>query len=320
MTDGYRDHPIPPPKNARHIRGRRHGDLCCACPYEAQCREAVMRGSPIACERKIGRDESRNQLVVLSLGWGVQSWALAAMSALGVLPPVHAAIHADTGHERHETYQFARRWTPWLEEHGVPVVTVRGGRPILGLEQNDSYTSIPAHTTWADGRPSGMLRRQCTGDWKITPMRRWCAAELKRRGLAKAPGVVEKWLGITLDEIDRTKASSGVKYVSLAYPFITMLDRPWRRGDVIRWLTDNGLEVPVKSSCVFCPYHDRATWREIQRSGNGDWEKALCVDRAIRDKRPDHLCYLTAERKPLDECDFRGPEDHGQLALWQDKR
>lgn len=60
MTDGYRDRPIPPPKSACHIRGRRHGDLCCACPYEAQCREAVMRGSPIACERKIGRDGVNN--------------------------------------------------------------------------------------------------------------------------------------------------------------------------------------------------------------------------------------------------------------------
>ena len=67
---------------------------------------------------------------VISLGWGIQSWALAAMSALGKLPPVDAAIHADTTYERAETYEFAARWTPWLEERGVPVVTVNGGRPI----------------------------------------------------------------------------------------------------------------------------------------------------------------------------------------------
>ncbi len=43
---------------------------------------------------------------VISLGWGVQSFALATMSALGVLPSVDAAIHADTGHERRETLEI----------------------------------------------------------------------------------------------------------------------------------------------------------------------------------------------------------------------
>jgi len=35
----------------------------------------------------------------LSLGWGVQSFTLAAMVALGDLEPVDVAIHADTTHE-----------------------------------------------------------------------------------------------------------------------------------------------------------------------------------------------------------------------------
>jgi len=60
---------------------------------------------------------------VLSLGWGVQSFALAAMSALGVLPKVDAAMH-----ERAETYAFAEKWTPWLEKRGVKVMTVKEGR------------------------------------------------------------------------------------------------------------------------------------------------------------------------------------------------
>ena len=69
-----------------------------------------------------------------------------------------------------------------------------------------------------------------------------------------------------------------------------------------------------------CPYHDRATWREIKHSGNGDWERALEIDRAIRNKRKDagYFCYLTPERKPLDECDFRNEMDMGQLSLWDE--
>ena len=61
-------------------------------------------------------------LTVLSLGWGVQSWTLAAMVALKELPPVDCAIHADTTHEASGTYEHAKKWTPWLEDQGVLVV------------------------------------------------------------------------------------------------------------------------------------------------------------------------------------------------------
>ena len=52
---------------------------------------------------------------ILSLGWGVQSFTLAAMAALGEIEPVDFAIHADTRHEFSGTYEFAKTWTPWLE-------------------------------------------------------------------------------------------------------------------------------------------------------------------------------------------------------------
>ena len=56
-----------------------------------------------------GRPESQESkpLRVISLGWGVQSWTLAAMVALRELPMVDYAIHADTGHERDGTYRHA---------------------------------------------------------------------------------------------------------------------------------------------------------------------------------------------------------------------
>jgi hypothetical protein len=245
-------------------------------------------------------------LRVISLGWGVQSFALAAMSALGELPPVDAAVHADTTHERRETYEFAERWTPWLEDRGVRVVTVNDARKTV-LDRWGGMM-LPAYSTWADGRPSGMMRRQCTGDWKIAPIKRW--VQKNRKGKS-----VEMWIGITLDEWDRMRTSN-VKYIENVYPFMDVLDRPWARGKVMRWLQENNLEIPVKSSCAFCPYHDHATWREIKLSDNGDWERALVVDRAIRDKRPGYKCYLHAQRIPLEEIDFRNEQDHGQLELW----
>jgi hypothetical protein len=255
------------------------------------------------------------QLRILSLGWGVQSWALAAMSALGVLPQIDAAVHADTFFERSATYGFAQKWTPWLEERGVKIITVSDKKHHGGAIDEWGGIFLPLFTRTKDGEPAGMLRRQCTQRWKIYPVRRWIAAELERRELKKTPGVVEQWLGITLDEVARVK-SSGVQYIKNALPFMQMLDHPWTRHDAVLWLRENNLEIPVKSSCVMCPYHDRETWRKIRREGGDDWHLAVKMDNAIRHKRPGFLCYLTPERRPLIECDFRSEQEHGQLELW----
>lgn len=240
---------------------------------------------------------------VISLGWGVQSFALAAMSALGELPPVDAAIHADTTHERTETYEFAARWTPWLEERGVRMVTVTDGRRTI-IDEWDGV-QISAYTTYPDGTKSGMLRRQCTYDWKIAPIRRWLQSNRQKQ-------TVEMQIGITLDEWDRMRISN-VKYIKNVYPF---MDLDMSRADVIRWLRHNDLEIPVKSSCVFCPYHDFETWREIKLSDNGDWDKSIAIDHIIRDKRPNYRCYVHRSCEPLESVDLRNEQDHGQLELW----
>jgi len=249
-------------------------------------------------------------LRVIALGWGVQSFTMTAMSALGVLPPVDVAIHADTGHERSETYEFAERWTPWLEERGVPVVTVQasaGARDILGKGRTP-----PLFTVCVETGKRGKLYQTCTDRWKVRPILKWMRANLE-------PGqAADKLIGITMDEVTRMKTSKH-KIEVLRYPFIDAFDHPWKRNEVIRWLRDNHLDVPVKSSCVFCPWHGVDVWREIQLAKNGDWEKAVLVDEAIRNRRlsAGYLSYLTAKRKPISDIDFRSEEEHGQMTLWE---
>ena len=68
-----------------------------------------------------------SSLTVLSMGWGVQTWTLAAMMALDEHPRADFLVFADTHHEGQGTYEFAHQWTPWLGEHGLTVVTVEAG-------------------------------------------------------------------------------------------------------------------------------------------------------------------------------------------------
>jgi len=241
---------------------------------------------------------------VISLGWGVQSYTLAAMVALGELEPVDAAVHADTHHEAWFTYVFARQNTGWLDECGVKVVTVQSDHQ-KGSSDKWGGVFIPAFTH--NGKTAGMLRRQCTYVWKVAPIRRWM--QENRNGEP-----VELWLGISTDEALRQKESD-VQYITNRWPLI---EKDMSRQDCIRWLEAHELPVPPKSSCTFCPYHGTAEWRRTREVWQ-DWSEATAVDDAIRKMRPPFELYVHPSRKPLKDVDFGTPEEHGQMRLWDEE-
>ncbi len=238
---------------------------------------------------------------ILSLGWGIQSFTLAAMVAVGELEPIDVAIHADTTHEREATYQFAEKWTPWLEDHGVKVITVCNAPRGLIDEWGGVY--IPAFINTDKG---GMLNRQCTGRWKIQPIRQWLQANRNNEH-------VEQWLGISLDEAERMR-SSNVKYITNRWPLI---ERRMTRNGCIAWLERHDLEIPIKSSCVFCPFHNRAAWYEMKRENGTDWKKAIEVDAMIRKALPPSDLFVHMDLIPL--IDIRSPQDNGQMELWSEE-
>ena len=253
---------------------------------------------------------SENPLKILSLGWGVQSWTLAAMAALGEIPMPDYAVHADTTHEMQGTYAHAKKWTPWLEEHGVKVRTVQAAADRVGAVSDDSKPGvfIPAFTISSHGKP-GQTRRQCTSDWKINPIRRYIREVLPK----PRPGLVEAWQGISLDEWHRMKTSD-VAYITNVYPLV---DRRISRADCIVWLERHNLDVPPKSACSFCPYHSPEHWKRLKQKGGADWDEAVAVDNAIRLKRPDHTMFVHRAGLPLEEA-VRIPEDYGATQMEMD--
>lgn len=286
------------------------------------------------------------KLIIGSLGWGVQSWTLAAMSALGELPTVDFVIHSDTTFEYQRTYKFVAQWTPWLAEHGIRVVTVSGQSATKQVQQ-DKYGGvfIPAYTYDLEANINGQLRRQCTGCWKIQPMRRFITkviqaskcppeiiyhlygeeiegiiAKLDQKGirnLKKTPGVIEQWLGITKDEWQRAK-DSNVQYIQHKYP---LLDMNMTRRDCLNWLEAHNLPSPGKSSCTFCPYHSKRMWQELKRENGPDWAQAVLVDETIRNKRPPYSLFVHQSGVPLNDA-VKVSEDYGatQLSLFNDDK
>lgn len=65
------------------------------------------------------------------MGWGIQSFTLAAMAAVGEIA-ADVAIHADTTWEKPATYEFSQKWSAWLRDRALPLVEL--GDPAQALD------------------------------------------------------------------------------------------------------------------------------------------------------------------------------------------
>jgi hypothetical protein len=200
-------------------------------------------------------------LRILSLGAGVQSSCVLLMSIAGGLDRIDAAIFSDTGWEPHAVYDHLARLEATAADVGVPVHRVSAGNLRQdALDPGHRFASMPLHVR-NQGGGKGMIRRQCTREYKLDPIRR------KVRELHEAAGrrPVEQWLGISLDEIGRMRTSD-VRYIAHRYPLV---ERRLTRWDCQRWLNAHGWTDVPKSSCIGCPFHSDRQWRAARRLAQG---------------------------------------------------
>ena len=257
--------------------------------------------------------ETKPLIRALSLGWGIQSMCLAGMIALKEIPTVDLAIHSDTSHEAAGTYTHAAKYTPWLEERGVKVVTVKDSNTdLVRLDWGEQGSiQIPAFTVDAQGK-KGQIRRQCTGNWKVMAIRRYLRTQLPA-GKRPPAGAIEMVLGISLDEWQRMRTSD-VAYVTNVYPLV---DMRMTRTDCVDWLEAHSIDVPPRSACVFCPFHKMAHWKEMKRAGGSDWNRAVEADTSIRNKRAKDgamQLFIHPGRRPLAEA-VKLPEDQADAEM-----
>lgn len=222
-------------------------------------------------------------LRLLSLGAGVQSTVLALMTADGTLPKVDGAIFADTGWEPARVYKHLDRLRAVLKDAGIPLhVVSKGNLRHDSLDPAHRYASVPYFVRNPDGS-DGMGRRQCTSEYKLSPISRKArellgAAAPDFRRVPKGR-VAEQWIGFSTDEIHRVSDREGVSYLHKAYP---LLDLGMSRKDCERWLNARGWGDTAKSACIGCPFHGNAQWRDLRDNHPAEWADAVAFDEAIR--------------------------------------
>ena len=140
------------------------------------------------------------------------------MSSLGYIDRADYAIFADPGAELPDTYKLWDYLNEWAKHNdGIPLIKKKKSlyKDIIKGQNSTGHrwASIPAF-----GESGGMIRRQCTKEYKIDVV----VKEIRKlHGLKKyqhmKPTIL--YLGISLDEIQRIKESRLSK-ITNKYPLI----------------------------------------------------------------------------------------------------
>lgn len=267
---------------------------------------------------------SNYKLKILSLGAGVQSSTLLLMACKGIIEKPNLAIFSDTGWESQATYIHLE----WLKieagKHGIEVLTCDNGnirdKMMISVDLGERIkASMPCFVD--NGGKIGMMRRQCTYEYKITPIKKTIRKVLGLIPHQRAPkDCVEQWIGFSTDEVQRVFARKKDRMTFLRFP---LLEMNMSRTDCQKWLYDNYQIVVPKSSCIGCPFHDNNAWKSLPAN---EFKDACEFDKAIRYQVGMRgTSYLHRSCKPLEDVDFRSTQeimeqDYGQQNWIKDEK
>jgi len=268
---------------------------------------------------------------VMSFGGGIQSTAIAhmvinrhpeLMRVVDGLPDLF--VFADTGDEPKSVYESVIRTKKAL--HPIPLMVVKKKSKWGGSISEDLLNRMKASRISGGDMPpmfvknpdgtQGNVHRQCTFQWKIRiihrAIKKAAGLNLKKPSHRNAGRVVNQWLGISTNEIQRMRDPKE-DWLKHTYPLI---DMGWDRANCISYLEKIGVGAS-RSACVHCPYQSNAEWIRLKQEEPDEWDKAVEFEKKIHEAMHSgavvcglkNLPYLHNSMVPLDEADFNRQGD-----------
>jgi hypothetical protein len=257
---------------------------------------------------------------VLSLGAGVQSSTLVYMMKRGDLPKADHAIFADTGWEPKAVYEQLDYLRGLLDEMKITFHQVSIGNIRDDALSGKRFATMPLFTRNAADEV-GMVRRQCTNEYKIQPLlnKQRELAGLAPRQRSKEV-LVATILGISYDESQRMRDPSRT-WLKNEYPLV---DRKMTRADCVKYQKTHGFRASPRSACIGCPYKSDLEWRRLKDETPEEFADAVAFDEALRHPltrlaKLSGDAYLHRSARPLAEADLRTEQERGIMNLFDDE-
>lgn len=244
--------------------------------------------------------------------------------------------------EHPETLRYVREVAaPYAAEHGLSLHLLdrikRDGtiETLWSRLMREGSRSLPIPVRMGNGKPG---TRSCTADFKIGVTGKW----LKERGAHGGRSCDEHtvpavcWehqkqrakrtcrfhpqadcerctqanratvaIGISQDEMARANRRRCDPHENVVYPLISIGEETkltMSRQDCVRLILDEGIPVPPKSSCFFCPFHRPSAWTELRRNHPDLFARSCELEETLnarRDMLGKDSVWLTRFARPL---------------------
>jgi 3'-phosphoadenosine 5'-phosphosulfate sulfotransferase (PAPS reductase)/FAD synthetase len=192
-----------------------------------------------------------DQPIGVAYGLGVDSTAMLVGLYRQKIRPAFI-LFADVGSEKVGTYAYLPIIQAWLKSVGFPpVVVVKYGAPL------SPYTTIEGNMVMNATLPGATFGRgSCTLKWKVAPQNKWTdkspicqAAWVEGKKVIKLIGFEDGEQYRKKKANDRVHTQNDPKF-EYVHPLI---DWHWDREQCKVEIAKEGLPVPPKSACIFCP-------------------------------------------------------------------
>lgn len=240
--------------------------------------------------------------IIVCYGGGVDSTAmLVELKRAGIIPDM--VSFADVGGEKPETYAYVRQLDDWLQSWGAPKVTwcrhnTNDTTPYDDLEgncvDNETLPSLAfgmksCSIKWKQGPQDQVLKGVKRGPNKRDPHPIWIDAQ--QRGIKPC-----KLIGYDNGPAD-LRRSKNLKTECSSFEYRYPLQQlGMDRAACIAAIIEEGLPVPVKSSCFFCPASQK--WELF-------WLAGTHPELFMRALRIEHTAMLGKHsRWGSDECTY----------------
>lgn len=207
---------------------------------------------------------------MISFGAGVNSVAMTIMLIeQGWRGPI---VFADTGGEHPETYCYLRYFEDWLKQRGLYIerLNIREHGGLYDEKRIGSAIGVESLEDYCHKRG-------------IIPLvyARWCSVEFKRvpvENWRKRQGIDISLHGISADEDARRVHADDP---TVRYPLV---DEGITRQGCYRIIQQAGLDLPVKSSCFFCPGQTLGEFKRLYLDHPELYERAARMEDRASEK------------------------------------
>lgn len=154
-------------------------------------------------------------------------------------------LFADTGGEKPHTYLHVELMSEWCRSVGFPPILV-----VRNINREGEIETLEEMCLRTYGLPSVAFGwKTCSQRYKLQPQHNYLESWGPARKAWREGTKVLKLIGFDADEPQRAKNYDDEKYEQ-RYPLV---EWGWGREECVEAIQKEGLELPGKSACFFCP-------------------------------------------------------------------